>query len=542
MFEKIGQFSARFRYPIVITWLALAIGILFFAPSLSDVAISDQSGYLPHDEPSVVAAQMATEYFPDQAAASQAILVIHSEQGAIRGEAAQAYLAELTSWLEGELAPEALGVVLSPADPNLADRLISEDGKVAMFSVGLHGSVEDQATVAALREVQARLDAAPQGLAGYATGSTAISIDYKDGVMESFDSTTLITIVLVISILLLIYRSLVAPIIPLATIGIAFLVSRGLIAWLANLGWTVSSITEVVLVVLLFGAGTDYCLFLVSRFREFMADDVPAQESARRTVGRVGETITSSAGTVIVGMVALSFADMKLFASSGPSLALGVAIGLLAGLTLTPALLAVMGRGAFWPGDARHARRGGFWAKLAHGVTARPWLLIILTLTVLLPLTLYGQGMPRNFDLLADLPPEMPSKAGFTLLSQSMGAGEMQPLDVILTEIPDAHSPEGLAHIDAVTHDLLAFEGVADVRSLTLPAGQDDAGLADLLRVEGQIALMLETIKDLRAQVQDPAAGAAMLAEMDTEALAGFDTLRAYLDELGATTRPPRLR
>jgi uncharacterized membrane protein YdfJ with MMPL/SSD domain len=287
----------------------------------------------------------------------------------------------------------------------------------------------------------------------------------------------------------------------------------------------------VVLVVLLFGAGTDYCLFLVSRFREYMADDIPGGESAQRAVGRVGETITSSAGTVIVGMVALSFADMKLFASTGPSLALGIAVGLLAGLTLTPALLAVMGRWAFWPGGARHARQGGLWSKLAHWVTSRPWVPLILAMVVLTPLTMYGQGMPRNFDLLADLPEEMPSKAGFNILSESMGAGEMQPLELVIIDIPDARSSEGLAHIDAITQDVLAVDGVADVRSLTLPAGRGGAEVADVLRVDGQLALMGEMIDELRGQSEDPS----VLADMDLEeTLAGFDTLRAYLTELGA--------
>ncbi|MGD8624221.1 MAG: MMPL family transporter [Anaerolineae bacterium] len=529
MFDRIGKFSATFRYPIIAAWVGLVIIVLIFAPSLSDTVTADPSGYLPEDEASVVAAEIAAEYFPDQASPAQAVLVIQSDDGSMRSEANQAYLIELTDWLENSLPQEAVGTILSPADPELESRLISKDEQVAMIFVGLRGSVEDNAVVDTLGEMEAYLEGAPEGLIGYVTGSVAIASDYLQGSLESVDRTTVITIILVITILLLIYRSLVSPLVPLATIGAAFLVSRGIVAWLATLGLDVSSLTEMFLVVLLFGAGTDYCLFLVSRFREYMADDLPGPEGARRTVDRVGETITSSAGTVIVGMVAMSFAQMGLFANTGPSLALGVAVALLAGLTLTPALLALLGKWAFWPGGAHHARHGGFWTKLAHWVTGRPWVPLGLALVILVPLTIYGQGMPRNFDLLSDLPDDVASKAGFQVLSEHFGAGEMQPLDVIVIDIPDARSPEGMAGIDALTRELLLVEGVADVRSLTLPAGQSDPEVADALRVDGQLTLMLEMMGEIRAQVGDPSA----LAGMDVDqATSGFVLVRAYLDDL----------
>lgn len=532
MFHRIGQFSARFRYPIIVFWVLAAVLITLLAPNLSDLGIADQSSYLPRDEPSVVADQIMAEYFPGQVSSSRAVLVIKSEEGSLLEGPGQAYLAELAAYLQSDQAPASIDDVLSPTDPNLASQLIAADGRVAMFAVGLHGAVEDKATIDALETMQARLDSAPAGLAGYVTGSVAIMNNYKSGVLESAERTTIITIALVIIILLVIYRSPVAPIIPLATIGIAFLVSRGLIALLAGLGLTVSSITEVVLVVLLFGAGTDYCLFLVSRFGEVLGEGLPGPVGAQRVVARVGETISSSAGTVIVGMVALSFTDMKLFASTGPSLALGVFITLLAGLTLAPALMAVLGKRVFWPKGSRQPSGSGLWAKIADMITARPWVPVLVVLALLVPLAIYGQGMQRNFDLLADLPDSMPSKAGFQVLSEAFGAGAMQPLDVVLTGIPDAHSPEGMAHVDALTRELQAVPGVADVRSLAWPAGKAQPEMRDALRVESQLALVATAIDNLRPQLTDPAA---LLASTDlAQGAAGLDALQGYLDELAA--------
>lgn len=536
MFDKIGRFASTHRYPIIAFWIALAALVTLLAPNLSDVVTSDQSGYLPQDEPSVVAARIAEEYFPDQTTSNRAVLVIESNRGAITEQGNLAYLAELTAWLETDLAG-VIGQILSPTGMTsndqegtaLSSQLISQDGEVAMIVIGLTGSMEDQATLEALETIQARLEQAPAGLNGYVTGSTAIANDYKASAMESADRTTLITIALVVTILLIIYRSPVSPVIPLATIGIAYLVSRGVVAWLTRFGWTVSSITDVFMIVLLFGAGTDYCLFLVSRFREFQADQVPGPEAARRTIDRVGETITSSAGTVIVGMLAMSFAEMKLFASTGPSLALAVALALLAGLTLTPALLAALGRWAFWPGGARHAKEGKVWQRLAHWVSTRPWVPLFLALVVLVPLAIYGRGQRRNFDLLSDLPDSVPSKAGFAVLAEHFGAGEMQPLDVIVTDIPPAGSPEGLAYIDDLTQDLLAMDGVADVRSLTLPAGRSQPQISEDLRVDGQLRDMVEQFGQFDTQVTD----LENLSDQDLdEAMAGLETMATYLEDL----------
>lgn len=529
MFEKIGKFSVRFRYPILVGWAILLAATLIFAPNLSDVSISDQSGFLSAEAPSNIAYAITREYFPDQVSAGQAVLVIESENGSVNESAMQAYIAELTTWLENDLNNDVVHEVLSPADPDLADQLISEDEQAVMIYVGLNGTSEDSATAESMDRMQARLDEAPEGYEGYVTGGDAIVRDYKNSVLESVERTTAITIALVIVILLFVYRSPVSPLIPLITIGVSYLISRGLVAWLTNFGFTITSITDVFLVVLLFGAGTDYCLFIVSRFRENMADSLPAQASAQKTIGRVGETITSSAGTVIVGMIAMSFVELSVIADAGPSLAIGVMITLLAGLTLTPALLSILGRFAFWPREPRHSDGGVFWGRLASWVTERPWIPLILSAVILIPLAVYGNNQQRSFDMMADLPDEVPAKAGFLTLTEHFDPGEMQPLDVVILNVPDPRSPAGLDYIDSLTQDLLGQEGVADVRSLTLPAGQEQAELADLFLASEQIALMAAGMDSFTAEASSPG----VMASTDmAEVRGGLQTMGAYLDEL----------
>ncbi|NIP69273.1 MAG: MMPL family transporter, partial [Planctomycetales bacterium] len=240
-----------------------------------------------------------------------------------------------------------------------------------------------------------------------------------------------------------------------------------------------------------------------SRFRGFMADKLPARTATQHTVGRVGETITASAGTVIVGMLAMSLAEFKLYANLGPSLAIGVVVGLLAGLTLTPALLALLGRWAFWPRRPRRVRKGGFWGRVSDWVTARPGWQLTLSLVILLPLAVYGLGVDRTVDLLGDLPDDVESKAGFEIIADKFGTGMVAPLNIIMTDIPDTRSPEGIAYVDALTDELLEVEGVGNVSSLALPLGRHDPNAASMLRVKDQLNLIAGQMEGLRALVSD---------------------------------------
>jgi RND superfamily putative drug exporter len=531
MFEKIGNVASRYRLPIIIGWVVLLVGISLVAPDLAQVSSSNQEEFLADSELSMIAEEAAAKYFPEQSPPTSLVIAVESRVDSLRGEASQAYLSELTDWLQLNFAPDLVTDVLSPTDPALADTLISENGEVAMFFVGFN-SLARQPLVQALETLREHLEDGPQGTTAYVTGEAAIYTDYEVSAKESFDSTLLVTIILVLSTLMLIYRSPISPLIPLSVVSVAYGVSRGLVAWLAEAGFPVSSFTDTLLVVLLFGAGTDYSLFLVSRFRGFMGERLPAQTAARRTIALVGETITSSAGTVVVGMLALSFAEFGFYANLGPSLAIGVIVVLIAGLTLTPALLALLGHWAYWPRRPKVADGNGFWGRVSDWVTARPWWRIALSVAIELPLAIYGLGIGRTIDLLADMPDEIESKAGFQVVAEEFGTGETQPLNVILTDIPNPGSAEGIGQVNLATQELLAIEGVADVRSLALPLGLEDLEMVDMLQVNDQLILIADELGNLRIESDNPTP---MAAEDLNLAIARMDSLGAYLDDLVAS-------
>lgn len=470
MFARLGSFASRFRWWIIAAWVVVAVVLTLTAPNIDDVAVSDQRAFLPDSAPSLDANQMLKEYFPDRVSPSSAVLVIDAGEGRRVDEGpAASFIAQLGTWLTGPEAPEAVEQVWSPAIGDELTRagLTSEDGRVALMLVRFSKVGTEPVTKDAMAAIDVRLDQAPEGVQAYMTGDGPILGAYGSNTKGSVDSTTWITIVLVVVILLLIYRSPISPFIPLVTITLAYLISRGVVALLGAHALTISMYTNVFLIVVLFGAGTDYCLFLISRFREEMAETHASGPAVKTTVTAVGATIASSAGTVIVGLAMMTAAELGLYNTSGPSLAISVAITLLAGLTLTPAILAVLGNLSFWPRKARHIKEAGVWHAWAGKVVKRPLVALLVPAIVLIPLAVYGGGLQRDFDMLGDLSKENEARKGFDILAEHMGAGQMQPLNVIVVDASRFDTPQGLQRTEALGASLAALPNVSAIRAFT---------------------------------------------------------------------------
>lgn len=527
MFSRIGSFAARYRWPLLAAWVVAAILVTALAPNIDAVAVNDQRAFLSKDAPSLDAIAEMKRLFPGRVFASSAVVVFDAG-GSGRVAAAEnlAFIREVSAWASGDEAPPVIERVLSPAgdDEQTAQALRSADGQVALMVVNFNTIGTEEATHLALVDIEERLRQAPAGLETYVTGDAAIISAYDQATRESLDSTTWITIALVVLILLAVYRSPVSPLVPLTTITLAYLISRGAIAFLADGLITISGYTHIFLIVVLFGAGTDYCLFLISRFREEMTSAPAAHPAVQRTIRTVGETIASSAGTVVVGLSTMALAELGLFNTTGPSVAVGVVIALAAGLTLTPALLAILGARSFWPRRPHTLGQGHFWKWWARGVTARPKTALVVTLVVLLPLAIYGRGQNRDFDLLGDLPDEVPAHRGFDVLAEHMGPGVMLPVNV-LVEAESFTSPAGLRHLAETEAQVANLSAVREVRGLT-------GSLADrgTLFVSGQLADRVQEVESARDALD--LEGALDPASLQ-RAAGGLLDLFAYLQQLG---------
>ena len=482
MFERFGHLVIRLRFALLVAWIAAAAAAYLLAPSLEDVGTADETSFLPRDVESMQARDLLATAFPADASSGTATLVA-SRLGGL-SEADRAYLGSLGDWILGPSAPSAVhdvvaGVQSADRRPELASLFRSADGVVELAQVQLSVAPFQRSANDAVDAIRERIDGTlPAGLRVDVTGPAGLGRDYLAAVAEGTDRTTLVTLVLVIVILLLIYRSPVTALVPLVTIGVAFLVSRGILGVLAQAGWKIPSLVDSMLVVLVFGVGTDYTIFLISRFREELARGDWRQAGAA-TVGRIGAVITASAATVVVGLGSMAVARFGLVSWIGPALAVTIVVTLVVGLTLSPALLGIAGDRIFWPrrvrfaGGAAASRADGVWGRVAGWITARPgWVAAAVLIALALPMA-GVQGLRSSFDVIAELPRDAEARQGYDMVAAHLDRGQLLPITVLLALEPgtDPAAPAGLALIERTATRLAAIDGVGTVRSLITPTG-----------------------------------------------------------------------
>ena len=328
------------------------------------------------------------------------------------------------------------------------------------------------------------------GLTVGVSGSAAVGGDMLQSAAESIRNTELFSIVLVIAILGVVYRAPLLVLVPLVTIGVSLSVSANLLSLIAQLadspgyewfGFNIFKTTKIFIVVILFGAGTDFCLFLISRYRECLQED--ERTATSRALSGVADALVASALTTIFGLAMMFFADFGKFRSSGPAIGLCLLVTLLACLTLAPAILRSFGAAVFWPFRADRSKplsRSSFWDRLAALVVARPGLILIASVALLSPLAWKGWYSADNttFDLLSALQSSRDSVQGSRLLKSHFPIGEGGPVIVFGQKKGAGFDSDdrlaaitGLSAIFDLTKALTEIEGVSAVRSLAEPLG-----------------------------------------------------------------------
>jgi putative drug exporter of the RND superfamily len=368
----LARISMRFRYAIILIWVVAAALIILRFPNIGTVSNSDNSSFLPSSAPSQQATQLASPFLSHSG--TTATLV------AVRGNG------ELTAADEAAITSLEHSITSLSHVIGVRDQGISADGQARRAQIALDissSSTEAQPVVDSIRSA-ATLAALPSGLSIYVTGAVAAKVDNQVASQQATQLTTRLAYIVILVVLFLVYRSLLAPLLNLAVPVVVLLVSQHVVAQLAATGaagFQVSDVTQTMLTVLLLGAGTDYGIFLTLRVEEELRRGLSGQEAVVTALTHVGESITFSAGTVIAALLCLLLATFGVYHDLGPSLAIGIALMLLGGLTLLPALLAVFGRAVFWPltvspGTGKD-EAAGTWGRIAGTVVARPLLTLV---------------------------------------------------------------------------------------------------------------------------------------------------------------------
>jgi RND superfamily putative drug exporter len=369
------------------------------------------------------------------------------------------------------------------------DQGMSTNGRAqrALVEVDITGGSDSPRAVEAVTALRATFAAAGSSpeLSMHLTGGLAASVDEQSQNSHIQTLVELLSVLFILALLLLTFRALLAPFIALLPSAVALVAAGPIIAESARIGVQVSDLTPVLLIVVLLGAGTDYGLFLIFRLREELRRGKKPGEAVAFSVCKVGESITFSGLTVICALATVVVATFGFYQGLGPALAIGIAVALLANLTLLPALLAVLGRAVFWPRVPRVGQhKGGAWGHIAARVVGRPVLTLVVGLVIFggLALSMLAYS-PNGFN---DQPPPATSDSGRgqVLLAADFPSDQTNPTTVVFKlPVPVWDDPAVLAEAQ---HGLVATGQFSAVTGALNP---DGVTVAPTALVEAHAAL-----------------------------------------------------
>ncbi len=512
MLERFASSVSGRRSKLVVLglWVVLLAALAPLAGRFEQAQRNEPTTFLPGSAESVAVLE-AADAFPS-GDAPPAVVVVRSADGLDDAERAA------VAGARDDVAAAGIEGAGEPSPP-----VFSEDGTAALVVVPIAAEGDEEVLVAAVEELRELVAArAPDGVETAVTGPAGFAADATK-VFEGINTTLLLaTATLVLVLLVLIYRSPIFWLIPLVSVLCAEFVVRGLGYLMADAGVVINGQTGGILLVLVFGAGTDYALLLTARYREELRRVEDRHEAMRIALVRGAPAILASSGTVVAALLCLSLADVRSISGLGPVGAMGVAVAALAMLTLLPALLLVGGRGAFWPFVPRYGdddRTGeGLWKRLGAWIERRPRPVWIVTALALAALSLGALTLDDDLTTTTIFRGTVESVEGQRLLEESFPAGAGAPASVLVRD----PSRVGDARDAAVSSVDVASVGLPETGE---PGARFDVVLSTDPYGEEAYAAIARLRADLRAAVGDGVlVGGPTAEEADLRAATERDT------------------
>ncbi|HUD06107.1 MAG TPA: MMPL family transporter [Candidatus Saccharimonadales bacterium] len=423
MFNAVAKFVVRFRWFIIAIWILAVPIVVKTLPSLTSVTKSNNSAFLPSSSPSQKASSLTTP-FQGKNTSSTSIVVASSSSG------------PLTTADNQTIAQVEAKIKQLPNISLVRNQATSRDGQVQEILVGTSSSGFGTGSMQFVTDVRNTFSKvqSPSNLSFHLTGTLAEDVDSNNSSNSARNNTQIFIILFIIILLFVVYRSLLGPLITLIPAALSLVIASPIIAESTKIGVQVSPITQLLLIVLLLGAGTDYGIFLVFRVREELRKGHEPKEAVIQALSKVGKVITFSALTVSAALLSLLLASFGFYKGLGPALAIGIAVLLLAGLTLLPALLTVFGRAAFWPVKNKPTKEQkiGVWGRVAERVITHPVITLVIGTVILGSLITGLVGYKTGGFNNSGPPAKSDSAIGSQIISEHFPAANNNPQDLIL--------------------------------------------------------------------------------------------------------------
>lgn len=501
----------------LIAWILILIISIFALPNIKELTNAHSDITLPSNVQSNVAQYIKNNWGAKKKNTYEVALVFNKKHGKLT-EADKAAINNTLDKFTNDKHKYGIKDSLLP-DSNIATRkkLQSKDGTtwVAQFNIAKsHGTIEEVYN-------QMNRDAKTQGLRTYVTGADILQHDFSASIQEGIKKTEAITVVFIFIVLVIVFKSPIVPLISLLTVGVSFLTSFSIVTNLVeHANFPFSNFTQVFMVIVLFGIGTDYNILLYDKFKENLGKGMDKYEALHDALFKAGKTILYSGLSILIGFTALSLAKFSVY-QSAVGVAVGVAVLLVVLLTLNPFFMAVLGKKIFWPVKKFTGESDD---KLWHGISAstlkHPIIYLVILAVVTIPFMLMYSGH-LNYDDTDEIADSVPSKQGLLVVQKHFSEGMAEPSYLYIKSKHRLDNEENLKLIDQLTKQLQNSKDVSFATSVTEPYGEP----IDMLYVNNQ----LNTVND---GVDQARSGLGKLSKGSNKVANGANSLKDGADQL----------
>lgn len=479
------RFILKARWWILLLWIALAAALMLTAPSMADLVrengeITVPDGY-SSSEASAILAEAAK--LKGGAAETQIALVFHDEQGI--DEADQKEIEQGITALHDKMEEIGISSITDPySTPEAKDKLISKDGKTILTSLSV---LDEQRPLKDIeQDIHQTLDSLK--VEHYLTGQKQINEDMIVSSEQGLKKSEYFTVIFILLILFVVFRSVVAPFIPLLTVGLSYLVSQSIVAFLVDtVNFPISTYTQIFMVAVMFGIGTDYCILLISRFKEELQHTDDQWEAIVQTYRKAGKTVLFSGLAVLVGFTTIGLSQFMLYRSA-VAVAVGIAVMLIALVTVVPFFMAVLGTKLFWPvrGSLEH-KENRFWGAIGRFSLKRPWAALLIVAAVTVPFVISYTGNV-SFNSMEEIGDEYESVKAYNIISESFEPGESLPSTIVIKNDEPMDNAEYMALAEKISREVEKTDGVASIRGMSRPTGEvlKDFALSNQVKTVGE--------------------------------------------------------
>jgi RND superfamily putative drug exporter len=486
--KRFGEFIVKRRWWILAIWLIAAAAIIGLSPKISSIQSNDQSGFLPKNYESIKAMD-AAKNISQYSKNPTDIIVFKNSANGVLSDTDLAKINQAILALNAQKLNRVVGIVSGPEQ-------LSPNHKIMLAQVIYSGNQEDKETMNAVKALRDGLNKQLVGtqISAATTGGESVSYDTQGAANRALKIVSVGTLLIVLILPALIFRSPLAGLLPIIVIGLIYTVSSSLIALAGTIfDFKVDQQLSIMFTVVLYGIGTDYILFLLFRYRERLRSGDHTKGAVAYSLGRAGEAIFSAALVVLTSFAALFFAKFGIFSSFAPGLVICVAVMMLAAMTLVPAVVAIVGEKIFWPSKAWMEKPAvPTVSKKIGGIIARkPAIAVAIVLIFLLVLTSFMFGKKSDFSSFSQPPKGTQSANAYNDLIGAFPSGILSPTEIYIT------GDKQLSQTDLIPlqKSLATTKGVATVLPAKISQDGKTAVIAVVLKDNPYSAAALENVE-----------------------------------------------